>query len=644
MITLDLFKSQYEQKLHEGASDIAAEQEVPQDQPQLSNFNDFNTPENRENVKKVWHELQTHFLNPDLTWSWLTLKFPVPANSDAVTLSPNQVWSILKKLRGMSKQNQTLTILTKFSDRNSFMTWLNSIKVTPRPQPKREVPKGQQSLDLKEAEKKSSKYKDVAVQRAMRQAKADFPTAASDAEAFAKSMMAQQDQDQKNINRLKAGLGRQRELLNKNDQLDVDQEQTITSLNKEVQQVEKDNDNLQLSVQQMQSANKQLQQTLDRMRGKRIEPAPQAGVSVATDKIPAAEPTVEPAPDKSTANIATRQDVARALQRVRGRTLARSEHTPVGATQIGGKSADVLPSKKPSTARTTSDVTDVDDISINPDVLGMLDQYTLSGKGKTAKQKDKEFELTSEDLTHGLEEDAIPAKQVYQGYVVEFNPKTNAVTISQRGQVLKQLRLKTATRRGYEQLIHKFINSHDDEKYPQDIEDRDVSLPMKKVAEGSVFGQQDFDTQMDLAKLKSQLTQPKAAQSAPVAATQPQSQPVPARLSDLQARHQRVADLAKIKGEIEDMQQKATKGGRILPRGLAADLEDYYTLADIDQYYDEIMAKYQKQKAALAQYTGMKKIINKKVTHEMRAHDLEESKSEVWTVRSEEHTSELQSH
>ena len=141
MLSLDLFKSQYEQKLHEGASDIAAEQEVPQDQPQLSNFNDFNTPENRENVRKVWHELQTHFLNPDLTWAWLTLKFPVPANSDAVTLSPNQVWSILKKLRGMSKQNQTLTILTKFSDRNSFMTWLNSIKVTPRPQPKREVPK-----------------------------------------------------------------------------------------------------------------------------------------------------------------------------------------------------------------------------------------------------------------------------------------------------------------------------------------------------------------------------------------------------------------------------------------------------------------------------------------------------------------------
>ena len=90
--------------------------------------------------------------------------------------------------------------------------------------------------------------------------------------------------------------------------------------------------------------------------------------------------------------------------------------------------------------------------------------------------------------------------------------------------------------------------------------------------------------------------------------------------------------LFRSKKKIEAAQKKATSGGRVLPRGLAADLEDYYTVADVDQYYDEILAKYTKQLAALEQYANMKKILNKKVTHEMRAQELEESKSEVWTV------------
>ena len=157
-----------------------------------------------------------------------------------------------------------------------------------------------------------------------------------------------------------------------------------------------------------------------------------------------------------------------------------------------------------------------------------------------------------------------------------------------------------------------------------------------EVAEGSVFGQQKFDTQMNLAKLKSQLTQPKPAQSAPADTTEPQ--PVayqsPARLSDLQVRKQRVDNLADIKQDIEKLQARATRGGRELPRGLAADLEDYFTTADIDTAYDDMMAKYQRQLGALQQYLGMRKALwsPRKDVHEMKAKELQEGGPETWTV------------
>lgn len=397
--------------------------------------------------------------------------------------------------------------------------------------PPREPDAGPEQLTLFQ-EKKSfdkPKYKDVNVQRAVRQAQADFPTAASDDEAFIKSMMVQQDQDQKNIDRLKTGLTRQKELLNKNDQLDQTQDQTINDLNKEIHTVEKDNDNLQLSLQQMQRANAELQQTLDRMRGKRTEPAPQLGVSVATDK----QPAVEPAPTTTQpANVATRRDLAKIAQRQRaiGRTIKQKQldtEKSLGTAQVGGQDAGVYQSLKqtelPATIKKNQSFTDVDELPTS---------------------------IKREDLTHGLEE-------------------------------------------------------------------------------GSVFGQQDFDTQMDLAKLKTKLTQPKPAQGAPVA----EPQPVPARLSDLQSRREKFANLADIKKEIERLQAQATRGGRILPRGLAADLEDYFTTADVDRDYEEMLAKYQKQLGALQQYLGMRKVLwsPKKDVHEMRANELQETKeSKAW--------------
>jgi hypothetical protein len=92
--------------------------------------------------------------------------------------------------------------------------------------------------------------------------------------------------------------------------------------------------------------------------------------------------------------------------------------------------------------------------------------------------------------------------------------------------------------------------------------------------------------------------------------------------------------LASIKQDIEKLQARATRGGRMLPRGLAADLEDYFTVADIDTAYDDMMAKYQKQLGALQQYLGMRKALwtPKKDVHEMRVKELQEGGPETWTV------------
>ena len=145
-------------------------------------------------------------------------------------------------------------------------------------------------------EKKESEYKDTRVARAMRQASAEFPSAASDAEAFAKSMLQAQDKDQEDINQLRQSTEKQRELLSKNLKLDREQDSHLSDIENEINRVEKENTALQQMQQQMVAANSRLQQTLVAMRGKKApEPTPQittpeptipVGVSVATDKEP----------------------------------------------------------------------------------------------------------------------------------------------------------------------------------------------------------------------------------------------------------------------------------------------------------------------------------------------------------------------
>jgi hypothetical protein len=199
--------------------------------------------------------------------------------------------------------------------------------------------------------------------------------------------------------------------------------------------------------------------------------------------------------------------------------------------------------------------------------------------------------------------------------------------VSRSGQVIGKGVNRLNSPKYHLTLINRIIDRAEEDKYPTDIDVRDVALPTKQVAEALPAKALE-----KLYRWKNTQNQPTVEPKVAPASAEPQ--PVPARLSDLQAKRQRVANLADIKKDIETLQARATRGGRILPRGLAADLEDYFTTTDIDTAYDDMMAKYQKQLGALQQYLGMRKALwsPKKDVHEMRAKELEESRSETWTA------------
>jgi hypothetical protein len=644
MLSLDLFKSKFETPLHEGAVDSVVEQE--QDKPEEkipTNINQFNTDDNRALVKRIWAQISQHAIND--TAGWLTLEWP---NQPAATLSRNQVWTVINKIAKMPATQRNAFALSTLGDRNAFLTWMNSLKIISRPAPKKEPPRGQQSLDLKELDQKKSsedpKFKSTRLDRLKTQARARHPAASSDMEAMVADFVDQQDQDQTEFNRVKSVNRRQDELLKQITDLNQTQDQEIDNLGSEEAR-------LQQNVKQIQAANAALAQKLAAMSQRRAktepapEPQPVVGVSVATDKVPpATAPATTPAIDPRARRYAQQlrkqlnqlqtmvalkapedqSQLKQDIEDLKAQLAKLQQNEPVATATpatVGGQSADIMPARSSADKETDDGVIDLTGID---DVLAQFRQPTKKSSKKKSKEKEPEaFELT--------EADAIPLKSVVQGYTVEYNPRTRQVTVSRGGQVIGTGVNRVNSPNYHLTLVNRIIDQAEEDKYPTDIDVRDVALPMKRVGEGSVFGQQDFDTQMDLAKLKSQLTQPKPPQSAPASA-EPQS--VPARLSDLQSKKQRIDNLASIKQEIEKLQARATRGGRELPRGLAADLEDYFTTADIDTAYDDMIAKYQKQLGALQQYLGMRKVLwaPKKDVHEMRAKELEESRSETWTA------------
>ena len=132
------------------------------------------------------------------------------------------------------------------------------------------------------------------------------------------------------------------------------------------------------------------------------------------------------------------------------------------------------------------------------------------------------------------------------------------------------------------------------------------------IIEGSVYGQQKFDTQLALAKMQSNLAKQRPAQTAPAVAPEPvKPAPQPQSAAALQQQYAKFEPIFKARKDLETIKQKLTRGGRELPPNLAADLEDYYTLDDIKQYPEEVLAKYQRQLAQIQKYYNLKQALKK---------------------------------
>ena len=508
-------------------------------------------------------------------------------------------------------------------------------------------------------EKKSSEksnnpeFKSTKLARLKTQARAKYPAASSDLEAMAADFVDSQDADQQEFERVKDTNKKQDELLKQITAINRQQDQEIDGL-------DSDNNNLQQNLQQLRAVNTELAKKLAAMAVRKpkekekttattsatststaptttggwVPPSaadtrpdwttaapalPQAGIPTATPAMVGGEPATVLAKPKRKRRTKAEIDAEKA---------SRAAMAAMSKAAGGAKIKPIQPNipTAPTVGQATSmpgtiSVADTEKSQTSqPSTSNVIDMFS--------KVPDKLERLAAESIN---EADAIPLKSVVQGYSVEYNPRTRQVTVSRGGQVIGSAINKSGNPKYHSSIVTKIIDRAEEDKYPTDIDVRDVALPMKRMGEGSVFGQQDFDTQMDLAKLKSQLTQPKPAQSVPASA---EPQPVPARLSDLQSKKQRIDNLTSIKQDIEKLQARATRGGRMLPRGLAADLEDYFTTADIDTSYDDMMAKYQKQLGALQQYLGMRKALwsPKKDVHEMKAKELQEGGPETWTV------------
>jgi hypothetical protein len=508
-------------------------------------------------------------------------------------------------------------------------------------------------------EKKSSKktdnpeFKSTKLARLKTQARAKYPAASSDLEAMAADFVDSQEDDQREFQRVKDTNKKQDELLKQINAINQQQDQEIDGL-------DSDNSDLQKNLQQLRAVNTELAKKLAAMavrkpKEKSKEKDDVATTATSTSTVPATTGSWVP-PSASD----TRPDWTTAAP-----ALAQPGISTATPAMVGGEPATVL--AKPKRKRRTKAEIDAEKASkaamtamtkmaggakikpVQPNIPaaptvgepasmpktinlfpGVTDTekpvtpQTSTSDVKTSNNvvdlypelPDKFERLAAESIN---EADAIPLKKVFAGYTITFDPATKTVSAS-RGlsgpQQGKSFKLNSATPGAYLRAVRQLLGD--------------------EVAEGSVFGQQKFDTQMDLAKLKSQLTQPKSAQSAPAGTAEPQPvayQP-PARLSDLQVRKQRVDNLASIKQTIEQLQARATRGGRELPPGLAADLEDYFTIADIDTDYDEMMSKYQRQLAALQKYLNLRRAVwaPKKETNEMKAKELQEGGPQTWTV------------
>jgi len=139
--------------------------------------------------------------------------------------------------------------------------------------------------DKKKEDDLEPQVKDVALQRAISRAKADFPTAGTGIEALAKDFMRSQDQDSKSFDQLRQAERKQDQMLGQIAKIDQEQEQEIKGL-------ENQNSTLASRLQQLQNVNGELEKKLAAMSGRKAEKKSKTDTAITPAVAPTA--TTEP--------------------------------------------------------------------------------------------------------------------------------------------------------------------------------------------------------------------------------------------------------------------------------------------------------------------------------------------------------------
>ena len=174
-----------------------------------------------------------------------------PDNSSQ-KLTRNQLWHLVQKARGMSRQARNQFALKVLPTVNDLMYYLGNLKkVDARPQVKMPVDPNQPSLDLPKpleelAQKKNSEdpdldsktARDATVQRELQKMRARQPNARSDIEALVKDEMVQQEKTNQELEQLQSVNSQQDAQLKKITALNQQQEQEVSSLNQELDRLD----------------------------------------------------------------------------------------------------------------------------------------------------------------------------------------------------------------------------------------------------------------------------------------------------------------------------------------------------------------------------------------------------------------------
>ena len=350
-------------------------------------------------------------------------------------------------------------------------------------------------------EKKSSdksnnpEFKSSKLARLKTQARAKYPAASSDLEAMTADFVDSQDADQQEFEKVKSTNRKQDELLKQITAINRQQDQEIDGL-------DSDNSNLQKNLQQLQAVNTELAKKLATM-----------AVRKPKDK----EKTSATAPTISTAPTTTGNWVppSAADTRPDWTSLAQPGIPTATPATVGGQPATVLAKRKrrskaeidaekaskaamaavtkaaggtkikpvqpniPAAPTTDTDI-ELPVVSRDKNVIDLFPDTvpaTAQASSNVVDLFPNKLARTGTNNESINEANTIPLKSVVQGYNVEYNPKTRRVTVSRGGQVIGAGLNRLNSPKYHLTLINKIIDRAEEDKYPTDIDVRDVALP-----------------------------------------------------------------------------------------------------------------------------------------------------------------------